>query len=367
MKKIYWLCLFFIVPAICFAQSEEGFYKKSETKVSFKGIGEYIEKREVNSTADLKFENTDSDFKGKDFVTNIATNILIKEGKNGVRIDLPNLEVANINHKKKEYTISKIKPITDYFGASDSTVSPPSGEGEEQTESPKDTTVKIIRQRFEVNKLDGSKKIGKFQCDNGYEILWVTVWEVVATGERGKDSLRTETWNTTPTDELRKAQEIEMAFSSAHLKALGINIDQQVNNLLGLDWGKLFGALNKKPSAERAPNEDVLKNISEMEGYPIFIKGGIWNERSRNKTQDNAEHTASASGSTDYSDPTGAATDAAASAAGGFLKKKLFGGKKEDPNAPNIGWETKSKEFELRNYKEKDLAINSKYKRVDND
>lgn len=364
MNKIYKLSLFFMIPMFCFAQSQEGFYKKSESKVSFKGIGEYIEKRETKSTADLKFENTDSDFKGKNFALNLAS-AFIKEGKNGVRTDLVNMEVANINHKKKEYTVSEIKPITDYFGSSDSTVSPPETEGEERAEAPSDTSVRIIRQRFEVNKLDGSKKIGKFECDKGYEILWVTVWEVVATGERGKDSLRTETWNTTTTGELEEARKIEMAFSSAHLKALGIDLDQKVNNLLGMDWGRMFSAINKKPSGERSPGEKALKDISEMEGTSMFVKGGIWNERSGNKEKEEMQQGTATTSSTDYTDPTGAATDAAASAAGGFLKKKLFGGKKDDPNAPNIGWETKTSDFKLKKYKEKDLAINSKYKRID--
>ena len=53
MNKIYKLSLFFMISMFCFAQSQEGFYKKSESKVSFKGIGEYIEKRETKSTADL--------------------------------------------------------------------------------------------------------------------------------------------------------------------------------------------------------------------------------------------------------------------------------------------------------------------------
>ena len=177
--------------------------------------------------------------------------LLIKDGKHGVRTDLNAMKVANINHKKKEYYITDIKPITDYFGSTDTTIASDykASEGEKDQQ---DSDIRIIRRKFEVNELDGSKKFGNFVCNYGYEILWVTEWEIVETGERGKDSLRTEMWNTDETGDLQKAKAIEKEFSSAHLKALGIDIEPTASNILGLDLSKFLGAVGKQPEIAKS-------------------------------------------------------------------------------------------------------------------
>ncbi len=345
------------IPLLCLAQPDEGFYKKSETKVYFKGFGDYTEKRETMSTATVKFEKTNSDFKGEDFFKNIATKLFIKKGKNGERVDLNKLKVASINFKKKEYSVRDIMPISNYLGSSDTTMAPSSGAPDAREEARKDSTVRIIRQKFEVNNLDGSKKFGKFKCNYGYEILWVTEWEVIATGERGKDSLRTEMWNTDKTSELQKAMDIEKEFSSAHLKALGIDIDQMSNNILGLDWGKVLGSLNKKPSNQKNPDSESVKKLQDFKGYTIYIKGGYFADHPK-KEKTNDEDSDS---DPDYSDP----QNAAGKVAGGFLKKKLFGKKKDDSHKPNLGWESKVTAITPKNLSEKDLAISSDYKLVE--
>ena len=113
---------------------------------------------------------------------------------------------------------------------------------------------------------------------------------------------------------------------------------------------------------QNQPDPAEFEKLRNTEGVNVHLRGEYHADHPKKKK----EMTAEDSSSPDYSDdPTAAATNAATKAAGNFVTKSLFGGKKNDADAADLSWETTFKKFELKMYKEKDLAINSKYKLID--
>jgi hypothetical protein len=346
MKGILWLTLLVLMTA---AYAQSGVYKKSETEVSFKGIGKYATKQVEKITANQKSVNDDAKFKGQGTM-GFAANFFIKDGKKGEIIDLNRLTITSLDHKKKEYTVRAIQPLEPAESEEES--GPAAEETEEEPpsdeENAEESNIRIIRQEFKVVETGKEEKINKFPCKQ-YIVYWITEWEYIDTGERGKDSLQTDVWSTMEEEIFQQAATEEAAFNQGYFKALGLDVDGMTQKILGTDWFAALKAFQGQSSGANSPADNSLEELKKIKGYPVLIDGRYF--AIRPKTEDeNAE----AEEDVDVSDPAGMF--------GKFAKKSLFGKKKEEKEEPTFGWRTEIKDIKLQEFSETDFTAPSQYK-----
>jgi len=264
MKKI---ALFLMSLAFLAGPALSGVIKKTSSDINFKGFGRFTTVQTQKLTAQQSWTDSQNNFKGKGLLGGLAGKAVLRSGDFSELTDLPALSVYRIDAKKKEYTVSPIKPITDE-----------GGEGEEgkseEAEKPAESDIRIVKNEFKVDATGESRDINGFPT-NKFLILWVLDWENVRTGEKGTNRLETDIWATPYSDVIRKALDEEQKFSREYLKAIGLDQDKLQQDMLGSSWLAILNGLNAakgRPSA----SADLAKAAGEMkkiQGYPVVIDG----------------------------------------------------------------------------------------------
>jgi hypothetical protein len=263
MKKTL---VFLSAIAILAGPALAGVVKKSKSEIAFRGFGKFSLTSSDKLTAEKRWTNSLSDFKGQGLAGSLAGKTILRSGDTGEIIDLPASTVYRLDNKKKEYTVSPIKPL------SEETAGEEREKQEEAEEKPEESKVKITRNEFKVEDTGEESAINNFPSRK-YLVRWILEWEDTETGEKGSSNLESLVWTTPMNDTLRAAQEEEFKFSKAYLEKLGVDVEQMQQDILGTRWLSLLDAF--KPGS-RKPDRDTSQFASEMKkikGYPVLIDG----------------------------------------------------------------------------------------------
>jgi hypothetical protein len=245
-----------------------GVVKKTKSDVTFKGFGKFSSIQSEKLTAEQNWTNSKSDFKGQGIVGSLAGKALLRSGDTGEIIDLVAMSIYHLDHKKKEYTVSPIKKLTEEMAGGRPKAKVETQERGEQPES----DIKITRSEFKVEDTGETATINNFPCRK-YSVTWIMEWENTKTGEKGSNRLVSLVWTTPETGTLQAAREEESKFSRAYLEKIGINVEQMQQDVLGTNWLTLLNTMN--PTKAKA-SPDVSKFASEMkkiQGFPVVTDG----------------------------------------------------------------------------------------------
>lgn len=279
MKKTIILC---IVVLFLAGQVFAGVIKKTNSKVTFKGFGTFTSIQTEKISSDKKRTDSENSFKGKGFLGGVAAKMVLRPGEIGEIINLEEMMIYQMDHKKKEYEVNQIAKMTEER-EEEKEISE-----EELEEEISSRDIKIIRSEFKVEETGNQKVINQFPCKE-YLMTWITEWEDLSSGEKGTDRLSTIIWTTPYVDEVKSAHEEEMKFSQEHMKRLSIDMDEVQQEILGTNWLSVFRGLSQ---AEPGPIEDASKYGEEMKkikGYPVVIDGKYFASREGQKEEEEKE------------------------------------------------------------------------------
>jgi hypothetical protein len=265
MKKTFVLML---VVLLMTAPMFAGVVKKSKSDVTFKGFGKFSLTQNEKLTADQKWTDSKSDFKGQGIAGGLAAKTILRPGEKSVIIDLPGSSVYTLDNKKKEYTVSPIKKISEETKGGQ----PKAQEETQGKEEAAESDVKITRNEFKVEDTGETATINNFPCRK-YAVTWITDWENTKTGEKGSNRLTSLVWTTPFNGTLQAAQEEELRFSRGYLEKMEINTEKMQQDVLGTNWMTMMNSMGRN-RAQTSPEESkVAAEMKKIEGYPVVIDG----------------------------------------------------------------------------------------------
>ncbi len=279
MKKLYSIIIMcFFITAL-----QAGVIKESKTKVSFGNFGTLSTKTTVQLEGLQKRSETQKKFESDSFMGEMMGGLMGGSGQSGEIISLEKMQRIHLDHPHKRYSVSPIEKINwDQFGGEEEAAQP--GEEREQSED----HIKIIRSEFKVTDTGQQKKINRFPCHK-YQITWVTEWLNTETGEKGKDSLVSVVWTTTADKELKKALEEEKKFNKLYMEKIGLSMDEMQSEMLGTQWMNMFRAMDKGASAPEIADQEELKELAKIKGYPIVTDGKFFISSNKKKMEPEEE------------------------------------------------------------------------------
>jgi len=243
-----------------------GVVKTTKTEVTFKKFGTFKATMTDKIAETKKLGETTSEFKGQGVLGTLAAKTVLRSGQTGDLVDLPAMTIYQIDHKRKEYTVTPIEKWAEQQRQAAGQQAP---EGE-KTES----DIRITKSEFKVEKTGESKTINGFACAK-YMAVWTVEWENVKTGDKGTDRLETAVWATPMTGDLTAAMGEEMKFSKAYLAAIGLDAEALQRDILGTQWMALLAGFDPVGggSKMKASGATMAEEMRKIEGYPIVIDG----------------------------------------------------------------------------------------------
>jgi hypothetical protein len=225
-----------------------GVVRSSKSEIVFKGFGTFTSTSTDKLAADRKWTEANSDFKGKGLLGGLAGKTFLRPGQTGDLIDLAAATMTQIDHKRKEYTVTSLEKW---------------GETRKQAVS-----------EYKVEATGESKTINGFACRK-FMAMWTVDWENTRTQEKGTDRLETAVWATPVTDALNAAQAEEMAFYQGYLKAVGLNQEKLQQDILGTEWIGLLAAFDPAGGKSKLTPDQaaVAMEMKKIEGYPVVVDG----------------------------------------------------------------------------------------------
>ncbi|MDD8027566.1 MAG: hypothetical protein PHI34_13770 [Acidobacteriota bacterium] len=266
MKRI---AIAVLIALVVLAPAFGGVVKTQKSSLAFKSLGSYTTQTTDRLSSDRKLSETESEFKGKGLLGGLAGKTVFRSGRTGELIDLPALTIAQIDHKRKTYTIASIeKYVQDREAAL-------SGAGEKPAEQERaESDIRIVKNEFKVTASGENKLLNGFDCRK-FEVRWTVDWENVKTGEKGTDKLETDVWTTPETAALKSAQAEEAAFGKAYLKAMGLDADALQRDVLGTEWITIMTSLDPMSGGAQMKTDPgiMAREMGKIKGYPILIDG----------------------------------------------------------------------------------------------
>ncbi len=335
MKKF--LCLAIVISmftGITFADV----VKKTKAEVNFKEFGKFTTEQEIKITSDKKLTRSKNKFKGKGVLGSTVGKMFLKSGETGEIINLSEMMIYSLNHKKKEFTVRPIENILEDAGEGGAVTA-----DEVDAEEGKNN-IKIIRSEFKVEETGDKKAINNFPCKK-YLVTWITEWENLETGQKGTDRLSTDVWATPLTGDLQQAQKQENDFNKEYMQRLGFDVDELQQAILGTNWLSLLASMGKGGMAPQAEGSKFSQEMNKIEGYPVVIDGKYYAKREGGEEEEEEE--------------------AEAGGVKGMLgrfAKKAISGKKKDDNEPAFTYYVEVKELNSDSVKDSAFQIPSNYK-----
>ena len=261
----------FLLAGLLLAGSAFGdLVKKSKSEITFKKFGTYTTALTEKISAERKGTESEGNFKGKGLVSSLAGKALLRSGRFGEIIDLPQMTVTSLDFKRKEYQVRPIQPIPQQAGQE--TAGRPA-----QQEKPEEKDIKIIRSEFKVRKAGENKTINQFSCEK-YAITWLVEWENTKTKEKGTERLNTDVWTTALTADLKAGREVEFAFGRDYFKKLGMSGDVDQQEFLGLNWLTILSSLDVTGSRPHLQAANTASELKKIQGYPVVVDGKYFTE-----------------------------------------------------------------------------------------
>ena len=314
--------------------------KKTKAEVSFKEFGKFTTEQEISITSDKKLTKSKNKFKGKGVMGSTVGKMFLKSGETGEIINLGEMMIYSLNHKKKEYEIRPIEKIMADTEEGDVT----SVDEDEADVEEEESSIKIIRSEFKVEETGDSKNINDFSCKK-YLVSWITEWENLETGEKGTDRLATDVWTTPLTGDLKQAQEQENNFNKEYMKQLGFDVDELQQAILGTNWLSILSSMGKGGAAPQAQGSQFSQEMNKIEGYPVVIDGKYFAKREGGEQNEEEEAEAG--------DVKGML---------GKFAKKAISGQKKDDNEPAFTYYVEVKELKPDNVQDAAFQVPSNYK-----
>lgn len=339
MKKYIFI---FLLASFFSSMSFADVKKKSKSKVTFDGFGTYTTEEAAKITESIKKTDYKNKFKGKGVAGKLVGKF-VKQGNIGEITNLLEMKQYSLDHKKKRYTVKPIEKIS--FPSFTGDKKKPDEMEEKEYKS--ENRVKIIRSIFRIDETEDIKDINNFLCEK-FILLMLTEWEDTRTGQRGIDSLSTTLWMTEFTDELKQANDEEKSFTKAHMKALGMDVDQMYDDILGTNWLSLLGKIKQEKKEAKPIDPKIVKEMEKFNNrYPVIIDGNYFAIRPKPETE-----------KTDPKEDDVDVTDVKKSV--GRFAKGLFSKKKEPEGLkPTFSYKTELVEYKLTKYKDKELGVGS--------
>ncbi len=348
------------IAAVLFAYSvvPAGVIRESKSSVSFAGLGKYTEKTVTKLSGLKRSERSISDFESDNVLFNMASGLFTEEGNKTELTDLNVMKVFNVDHDKQEYTESPIRKITqeEKDAVRNMDKSEPVAEEEEDTQEK--NNMKLIRREFKVNDTGEKENINGFDCKK-YTLHYLSEWEDTETGERSKDSLFTVVWTTEFSSDFQKAHDEEMQFGKAYLKAIGIEMDDIDDEILGLSWFSMFGKMGKgSMDAPDVESANMAKEMDKIKGYPVLIDGSYYviGPPEEEEAESGEEEEESTVDVTDMGSLFGAITKQVVKSETKKPEKKK--------NEPMLTYRTELLRYEWTNIPENELSVPAGYKKV---
>jgi len=283
MKKLITIlaALMILVLAV-----KAGVIKKAKTEVSFAKFGKLTMVQEER-VADLKKETfTDSKFKGKGIMGRLAGKFALKSGVKGEIIDLQEMLIYSLDHKKKEYRVRPIEKIDLETGKPGKAQATEESPQEEQSEEASD--IKITRNEFKVKDPGEKKTINGFPCRR-YELTWILEWENIRTGEKGTNQLVTTVWTTPLEGKVKQSVEEESKFQRNYRQKIGLEIDSRQQEILGSNWLALLMQMDQEGQAPSQEMSTFAGEMKKIKGYPILVDGKFYQTKEGGPAEEEEE------------------------------------------------------------------------------
>jgi hypothetical protein len=327
-----------------------GVVKKTKSDVSFKGFGKFTTTQSEKLTAEQKWTNSLGEFKGEGLAGKLVGKAMMRAGDTGEIIDLSASTITQLDNKKKEYTVSPIKKLSEEMGGKPEAAEKPS---EKETES----HIKVTKNEFKVQDTGEQSTINNFPVHK-YLVLWLMEWENTQTGEKGSNQLDSTVWTTPLTDTIKQSQAEELKFSQAYMQKLGINMSQLQQDVLGTSWMSMLDAFGKPQARPKRENSQAAAEMQKIKGYPIVIDG---------KYMVTGQKPTAAAGETAEQQPQ-ETPKSVGGALGGFLKKTIKK-KPAEPtataNEPALSFHTEVLEISTPSLGSGDFQVPAGYKKKD--
>lgn len=243
-----------------------GVVKSTKSEITFKKFGTFTSEQTEKLSADKRLSDIDGNFKGQGLLGGIFK-AFFPTGKTSEVVDLAAGTITQIDHKRKEFTVT---PIEKFVADRNAAVA---SQQQSKPEAP-ESDIKIIKSEFKVEDTGETKTINAFPCKKFFA-RWTIDWENVKTGDKGTDRLETILWTTPPDDALAKALAEEMTFVAAYLKAMGLNVTKLQNDVLGTQWISLLSGLDPAGGGVKmnTGQASVAQELGKITGYWIIIDG----------------------------------------------------------------------------------------------
>jgi hypothetical protein len=253
---------------LCGGLLSAGVVRSSKSEIVFKGFGTFTSTSTDKLTADRKWTEANSEFKGKGLLGGLAGKTFLRPGQTGDLIDLAGGTFTQIDHKRKEYTTT---PLEKWAEARKQALA---GQSEKPEGQQRESEIRIVRSEYKVDATGESKTINGFACRK-FLATWTVDWENTRTQEKGTDRLETAVWATPLTDAFKAAQAEEQVFYQGYLKAVGLNQEKLQQDILGTEWIGLLTAFDPAGGKSKlAPDAAaVAREMKKIEGYPVVVDG----------------------------------------------------------------------------------------------
>ena len=352
-----------IALAFLVSNSMAGVIKETKSSVRFAEFGDYITKTTTKIEDMQRLDQSDNEFKGKGLMGNITARFILKPGSSADWVNLPEMQIYSMDHKKKEYRVRPIEKVKlDRLADYDEEEA-----GEyDQSESETSSTIRITRNEFKVDVTGEKKMINNFPSQK-YIAIWIVEWEDTETNDKGKDSLQTIIWTTPMSDALKQAQEEEMRFNREYLTKMGLDMETIADEVLGTRWMNLFRQLSRSRTGQfDDETPQFVMEMQKIEGYPVLTDGKYFFTREGESYQATAPPEKEEEEQTVINprDPRGTF--------GGLMKKAVK--KKVEPKkestvssgpVPAFSFYTEVLSFEAQSVNPADFGIPAGYKKVE--
>jgi hypothetical protein len=196
------------------------------------------------------------DMKCTDDVVRVISVIAPKPTHTGKIIRLDKELIWDINHDNKTYTEGPLKH--------------PEGSVKVETKvegsgSPPADRYRVVSSEFSVKKFDSTKTINDFLCTH-YLAVWKLTVEEIATRNKSTSTMTMDEWTTPETDVIRQADADEAAFNRAYMTKLGLNVEPQKAEMMGMAYLMTLG-INQQEFA--AKMQSFSAELAKIQGYPI--------------------------------------------------------------------------------------------------
>ena len=193
--------------------------------------------------------------------------------------------VYELDEKNSLYTSREITIPNDEDGGG---AKPRGDDGAGGPSEEKQSTTKVVKNEFKVDKTGEEKSINGFDCEQ-YILTWHVITEDVETKAQSEYLMTNDSWLTLDTKKMKALQKEELDFAKAYYKKMGMEKLAGKSGNFGL---KLMSGITK------TPEKQLEKQLAKMKGYPITsaVKWEVKSDAENQPEQESKEESSGGGG-----------------------------------------------------------------------